>query len=249
MFKILKTKKYYKSAKDNGIFGSQALFDIVNSSEFEKLFDQTRRTAETFGTIDPILTKLINEKGFDALPILVDRNHYDLLIRSNLREIYRGVRMEGAVNDFAFNPNMFVGKGIYCNGVYFTYGGPGAKAEADLYLYPQTGPHLEKYHGYIKNYPVGDVICALMSKNTKVASQDDLCKLKRKMEKQINKTDFSDKVKGRVIDLISRDLSVVAVLNGYDAVDIKSSKYMVVYNRGKLILKNPNENEIDSKQK
>lgn len=239
MFKFLKSKKPYKSAKDNGIFGSAALFDIVTSPDFDKLLVQTYRKAETFGTVDPILTKLIEEKGFDALPMLVDDKHYNLLIRSKLREIYRGVRMEGALNDFAYNPKLFVGKGIYCNGIYFTYGGAGAKMEAELYLYPQTGPHLDLHHGYIETFPKGDIICAVMNKNTKVASSKDLFKLKKKMEKQITKSDFTDKVKGRVIDLISRDYAVVAVLNGYDAYEIPSSKYMVVFNRGKLTLKDP----------
>ena len=240
MMKCFKTRRVYKPANNNGIFGSVALFDMINSPEYEKLVKMSYRDMDNLGTADPILTKLIEEKGFDALPILVDNNHYHVLLRSKLKEIYRGVRYPNAAKDFAFNPKLFVGKGIYCNGIYFTYGGDGAKAEAELYLYPQTGSQLDLHHGYMKTYPKGEVICALMKKDAKIVDTKSLCKIRKSMENYVNKQIYSDSTKDKLIKLISRDLAVVAVLNGYDAINIKDSKYMVVLNRGKLIMKNPN---------
>lgn len=240
MMKCFKTRRVYKPANNNGILGSVALFDIITSPEYEKLVKMSYRDLDNLGTPDPILTALIEEKGFDALPVVVDNKHYDLLLRSKLKEIYRGVRRPNAAKEFAYDPKMFVGKGIYCNGIYFTYGGEGAKAEAELYLYPQSGEQLKLHHGYMKTYPKGEVICALMKKDTKVADVKDLCKLKQRMENYVNKQIYSDSTKQKIINMISRDLAVVAVLHGYDAIDIKNSKYMVVLNRGKLIMKDPN---------
>ncbi len=249
MRKFFKTRKVYKPATNNGIFDSMALFNVVMSPHFDKLIALTHRDFDHFGQPDPILTKLIEEKGFDALPMIVDENHYNLLVRSKLREIYRGVRIKDANKEFAYNPKLFVGKGLFCNGIYFTYGGESGKAEAELYLYPQTGNQFNVHHGYMETFPKGELITALLKKDAKVASWKDLAKLKQSMKNYVDKNkDYSDDTKRKILRLISNDVAVVAVLNGYDAIDIKDSKYMVILNRGKLIMKDPNKYEPEIKR-
>lgn len=238
--KCYKTRRVYKPANNNGIFGSVALFDIINSPEYEELLKLTYRSKDNVKISDPILSALIEEKGFDALPVLVDDEHYDLLIRSKLREIYRGVKIAEPAKDFALNPKMFVGRGLYCNGVYFAYGGAEGKEIAEKFL-NTSGMLL--YDKDENNDVKGDVFCALMSKDTKVVEIGELLKIRGSMKNYVNKQSLSHSTKDKIIRLISRDLSVVAILNGYDAIDIKDMKYMVILNRSKIIMKNPEPKE------
>ena len=73
------------------------------------------------GLPDPVLTRVLEEVGFTALPVIVDSKHYELLIKNGLTPVYRGVKRDNAILDFATNPEMFVGKGLLCNGVHFVY--------------------------------------------------------------------------------------------------------------------------------
>lgn len=236
-YKLVRTKKFYK-AKRNGIFGSEELFNIISSDDFYNLLNKTVRSVNEIGTPDPILTKLIEEKGFNALPVLVDNTHYELLLKSKLAEIFRGVRKDDAKKDFAFNPSLFIGKGIYCNGVYFMYGGDDAKQKAEKYISIPKDIQVKQLQEHLKTYNHGEVISALISNDAKIVDIRDLIKLKNNLKVEAMQT-MSGEIKKKFIDLISKDISVVAVLKGFDAIKIPHTKYMVVLNRGKLILKNP----------
>ena len=223
----------YSKAKNNGIFGSCALFDIVNSPEWTKLFQ--RVTSYMGRSPDIELTKLIEEKGFNALPVLVDKEKFNLLIQSRLTHVYRGVCYKNALKDFMFNEKMFVGKGIFCNGIYFAYG-TYAKHEAMVYMTCQAKSDEKIIQ---KN---GAILEALVAKDANIIDMFDLNLLRHKLIDDSQKlTNLSDMAKDKLIRLLSDDIAKSAVLFGYDGIDIKIQEYLAMLNRGKLIMEKPDE--------
>lgn len=239
MEKIIKNNLICKQAKHNGIFGSVELFDILNSDEIDDLIKQCYRDIGKEVRPDAILTRLIEEKGFNARPVLLDKHSYSLLISSKLTRIYRGVCYKNARKDFVYNDKMFVGKGLYCNGIYFAYGEYGRK-EAESYMASRK-PSLFK-----KGWRDGVVLDAYMAENTKIIDFRTLVMLRNKMVKKANKyKDLSSTAKARLVEILSDDLAKCAVLCGYDAININHGKqeYMVILNRGKLIMERPKGKE------
>ncbi len=231
MEKKLKSNIKFGKSKNNGIFGSCALFDIVNSPEWTNLFNCV--TSYMGRQPDLELTKLIEEKGFNALPILVEKDKFNLLIESRLTHVYRGVCYKNALKDFMFNKKMFVGRGIYCNGIYFAYG-PYAYNEAECYKNSSANGNEKLIR---KN---GAIIEALVSEDAKIIDMFDLNCLRQKLVEDSSRlTNLSDTSKERLIALLSDDLSKSAVLFGYDGIDIKIQEYLAMLNRSKLIMKKP----------
>ncbi len=239
MKKIIKNNSIYKKAKHNGVFGSVELFDMINSNEIDDLINQCNRNIGKEIYPDAILTRLIEEKGFNARPILLDKRNYTMLITSKLTHIYRGVCYKNALKDFVYNDKMFVGKGIYCNGIYFAYGEYGRKT-AELYMASRK-PNL-----FQKGWRDGVVFDAYMAQNTKIINFRDLVVLRNKMVNVADKyNNLSSKAKSKLIEILSNDISKCAVLCGYDAININHGKqeYMVILNRGKLIMQKPKGKE------
>lgn len=235
MEKKLKSKIRFGKSKNNGIFGSSALFDIVNSPEWLDLF---KRTTSYMGRKPDLeLTKLIEEKGFNALPILVDKDKFNLLIESRLTHIYRGVCHKNALKDFMFNKKMFIGQGIYCNGIYFAYG---QYAYSEAVNYKNLSANGDR--NLIKKN--GAIIEALVSEDAKIIDMFDLECLRQKLIEDSDKlNNLSDTAKDKLIRMLSDDISKSAVLFGYDGVNITDREYLVMFNRGKLIMKKPNDKE------
>ena len=220
---IIKNNSIVKPAVNNGIFGSVQLFDFIHSPDFRELVKRVRPNS------------LIEEKGFNALPIIVDKDKYSLLIESKLTRIYRGVCYRDAINDFAYNTQMYVSKGMYCSGVYFVYGDT-AKDTAESYMIMHTPPM------YCKGHYDGAIIEAVVSSDAKIIDIEDAYKLQEKMVNKIDSmSNLSDNAKTKLMYLLSDDVSKCALLNGYDAINIKSKQYLVVLNRNKLIMQTPKE--------
>lgn len=238
----------YSRSKANGLLSSEVLFDTVTSPDFHQIMEQTKRSLDTVGTPDPLLARVLTEKGFNALPAQVSNTQYQMLITSGLSPIYRGVRKDDAIIDFASNPDMFVGKGLYCNGIYFMYGNPcpdgrhgdtSAKARASRYIQiPQSVPN-PKLQEHLKTYTNGQVIGAIVNPNARIITIKDLIQLTSsiKQDVRLDKT-ISQEIKTKLLDLISQDIAVVAAMEGYDIIDITTTKYYVVLNRGMLIMNN-----------
>ena len=100
---VIKNNSIVKPAVNNGIFGSVQLFDFIHSPDFRELVKRVRPNRANAPRPDKILTSLIEEKGFNALPIIVDKDKYSLLIESKLTRIYRGVCYKNAVKDFVLD--------------------------------------------------------------------------------------------------------------------------------------------------
>ncbi|MCI5714456.1 MAG: hypothetical protein MR288_02380 [Firmicutes bacterium] len=237
MEKIIKNNSICKQAKHNGVFGSVELFDMINSDEIDDLIKQCYRDLGKEVYPDAILTRLIEEKGFNARPVLLDKHSYSLLITSKLTRIYRGVCYKNAVKDFVYNDKMFVGKGLYCNGIYFAYGDY-SREEAESYMASRR-PAL-----FRKGWRDGAVLDAYIAQDAKVIDFYNLVRLRNKMVKKVDRyKDLSPTAKAKLIEILSDDISKSAVLCGYDAINIRHQQYMVVLNRGKLIMKKPNGKE------
>lgn len=230
---VIKNNSIVKPAVNNGVFGSVQLFDFIHSPDFRELVKRVRPNRANAPRPDKILTSLIEEKGFNALPIIVDKDKYSLLIESKLTRIYRGVCYRDAINDFAYNTQMYVSKGMYCSGVYFVYGDI-AKDTAESYMIMHTPPM------YCKGHYDGAIIEAVVSADAKIIDIEDAYKLQEKMVNKIDSmSNLSDNAKNKLMYLLSDDVSKCALLNGYDAINIKSKQYLVVLNRNKLIMQTP----------
>lgn len=236
----------YRQSKANGLLTSKTIFDTVTSPKFNELLECTKRQVRQVGTPDPILAKYLAEQGFTLLPTQVNNKEFSILVKSGLAEIYRGVRKDDAIVDFATNPDMFVGKGIYCNGIYFMYGNTcpdgrhgdtSAKARAERYIQmPKDLPN-EVLSEYAKSYTKGQVIRALVKKDSRVIEFKALRALCEKFKLDIrNDASISDEIKEKLITLISEDLAIVAAMEGFDIIDVPLTKYMIVLNRSKLIM-------------
>lgn len=232
---LIKNNLIVKPSANNGVFGSVQLFDFIHSPDFRELVRRVRPNRANAPRPDKILTSLIEEKGFNALPIIVDKDKYSLLIKSKLTRVYRGVCYRDAINDFAYNPDLYVSKGMYCSGVYFVYGDK-AKDTAESYMIMHTPPM------YCKGHYDGAIIEAVVSADAKVIDIEDAYKLQEKMINNIDgMSNLSDNAKTKLMYLLSDDVSKCALLNGYDAINIKSKEYLVVLNRNKLIMQKPKE--------
>lgn len=243
---FLKAEQIYNRSKCNGIFTSKALMEILESPNFSSLLEQTKRSIETAGTPDPILTRVLEELGFNALPIMVDSSHYELLVKSGLTPVYRGVRKDDGIVDFATNPKMFVGKGIFCNGVYFAYEKQGAEIDperatavsiAERYMIKPKHVNNEHVNKHMNSYNQGQVICALVSENARIIELKELLKLNNMVKQGVRtNADISAETKQKMLDLLSREASVVAALEGVDIIKAGHAKFMIVLNRGALIM-------------
>lgn len=225
---------------ESRVFNSAELYNIITDPNFDDMLKQATYNMNNIGGNDPILSRILQEKGFDALPVMVSKNQFVYLIENGSTEIYRGVGRKNATRDFATNKNLFVGKGIRCNGVYFMYGDFGnnthhgdtsARARAVKYVTQRLNASAEA--GNIE----GQIIGALIPKDAKVVDIKTLNKLADELKLQVEECkSLTDTEKQRLFKLLSQDVSVVAALQSFDAIQVPSTKYMVVLNRGKLFM-------------
>ena len=95
---------------------------------------------------------------------------------------------------------------------------------------------------YCKGHYDGAIIEAVVSADAKIIDIEDAYKLQEKMVNKIDSvSSLSDNAKTKLMYLLSDDVSKCALLNGYDAINIKSKEYLVVLNRNKLIMQKPKE--------
>jgi hypothetical protein len=241
---LLKAETVFNRSKCNGLFTSVALADILSSPNFLELVEATKRGVDNVGLPDPILTRVLEEVGFTALPVIVDSKHYELLIKNGLTPVYRGVKRDNAILDFATNPELFVGKGLLCNGVHFVYD--------DGRIDPLTEPPLKKAEKYAKKPPQGlhqkidddnsqfthgQIIPALVSETARVIEIKELLKLTKMVQEGISKNQMvTDDTKQKMIKLLSHEASVIAALENIDMIVAERAQFLIVLNRGALIM-------------
>ncbi len=241
---LLKAEQVFNRSNCNGIFTSAALADILSSPKFLELLEATKRGVDNMGLPDPVLTRVLEEVGFTALPVIVDSKHYELLIKNGLTPVYRGVKRDNAIIDFATNPELFVGKGLLCNGVHFVYDDgsvdpftdtPIKKAEKYAKKPPQ-GLH-KKIDADNEQFSNGQIIPALISQTAKAIEIKELLKLAKMVQEGVRKNNLvTDDTKQKLIKLLSKEASVIAALENIDIIVAERAQFAIVLNRGALIM-------------
>jgi hypothetical protein len=171
---------------------------------------------------DRVLKSLIRVKGFDEKPKVVATKE-----ELTGTVLYRGVHSSESktapelVKQFS-DGDMFVGQGIFGNGVYFA----SEVSLANKYAYGQDGALAGQ----------GAIITGALDPEAKILeiSSDwspEQTKMMTELQDNIPREIFADVVVG------SGDISRVAVLNDYDAVHVKDAKngdQYIILNRGAM---------------
>jgi len=202
---------------------------------------------DTGSVRDDLFMKRMNKlSGADALPVVVDRGTMDKFIEEGAEEIFRGVT-DGKFAEQFKTGKFFAGRGIYGNGTYSAYGDGG------------FGTAMQ-YAGY-EGRSSGGLARLTMKKDAKVISSGDLGKMidkdydkaheaylarKTVIEKKIkagsitdergeNMMQALDKANNKAMMIYNND-GRYALSRGYDAIDVQNEEYMVILNRGAVIV-------------
>ena len=201
---------------------------------------------------DIVLQDMAKEVGFDKKPTLLSKEEMDAYIQQGNRELFRGIagrEAETYVEQFKTG-EYFAGKGVYGNGIYTAYG------EDGMEVAKQFAGRVEKNVLRISLKKDAKIISydALieMQKSEFTALKDEERALRRKARKEADRiydeTGDDDKVEMFLKEAAKKweekeryrralaDPGRYALYKGYDAIDIPSSRFMVVLNRGKVFV-------------
>ena len=203
---------------------------------------------------DIVLQDMAKEVGFHKKPTLLSKEEMDAYIQQGNRELFRGIggrqgEAEIYVEQFKTG-EYFAGKGVYGNGVYTAYG------EDGMEVAKQFAGGVEKNVLRISLKKDAKIIShdALIEtqKLEFTALQDEERALRRKARKEADRiydeTGDDDKVEMFLKEAAKKweeteryrrvlaDPGRYALYKGYDAIDIPSSRFMLVLNRGKVFV-------------
>jgi len=201
---------------------------------------------------DIVLQDMAKEVGFHKKPTLLSKEEMDAYIQQGNRELFRGIagrEAETYVEQFKTG-EYFAGKGVYGNGIYTAYG------EDGIEVAKQFAGGVEKNVLRISLKKDAKIISydALieMQKLEFTALQEEERALRRKARKEADRiydeTGDDDKVEEFLKEAAKKweemekyrqvlaDSGRYALYKGYDAIDISSSKFMLVLNRGKVFV-------------
>lgn len=207
------------------------------------------------GIGDSTLSALYDARGYHAKPQVATKEEMDRLVAEGHLEMYRGIaapRSDEYAEQLRTGDTHYPGFGIFGNGTYTAYG-KSALIEAADYSYGDSGT----------------VVRMALGKDAKVASfqkliveqADELDRRSASLAQRLK----SAKAKGEaglrevkavqaeiVAEAANRaileDVGRYAVYRGYDAIDCQDAgvKYMVVLNRGKLIIQAENVGLVEN---
>jgi len=203
---------------------------------------------------DIVLQDMAKEVGFDKKPTLLSKEEMDAYIQQGNKELFRGIggrqgEAETYVEQFKTG-EYFAGKGVYGNGIYTAYG------EDGMEVAKQFAGGVEKNVLRISLKKDAKIIShdALieMQKLEFTALQEEERALRRKARKEADRiydeTGDDDKVEMFLKEAAKKweeteryrrvlaDPGRYALYKGYDAIDIPSSRFMLVLNRGKVFV-------------
>lgn len=174
---------------------------------------------------DNFQNTLIDENEFNKLPTIVSKSDMDNLISENkVIEIYRGVDNKKYSDQLKYGKYV-LGHGISGDGIYSSVD---KKAASD----------------YTYNNKDGDVMRMALPKEAKIIAYSDLVKerefyiksLKQSLEKS-SENDYNKNSKEyRIIEQMTKMLSIYAIIKGYDA--IRTGNIILVLNRRALYIQN-----------
>lgn len=202
----------------------KSLHDVLDREDLDNLVKQSQFAHFSKGREDLIIKPLLKEIGFDGKPQKVSKEKFEELSKTSTN-LYRGVTDKKYVKDYK-DENMFVGLGINGSGVY-------------------TATNKQKAIDYAKDN--GGVIEILLSPNAKIADGVQLYKDAKELQFSLeNGTDIS----GNPIDMgldsdkllkigatnNKRFITLLALANGYDAIEVGNGDYIIL-NRTATIVK------------
>ena len=165
--------------------------------------------------------------GYDKMPTTVSNEQFEQLAKkSNIGKLYRGVSADTKelgqkyINDFKYG-QLYAGKGVYGNGTYVAYGEEGLKVVKSNYTNEK-----------------GNIMEMLLNNDTKTINFVELDKMRRKEIETLGNS-----VSERFKNAILMDNGYYASIKGYDAIildktiaDLNNQPYIVILNRGKVII-------------
>lgn len=201
---------------------------------------------------DIVLQDMAEEVGFHKKPTLLSKEEMDAYIQQGNRELFRGIagrEAETYVEQFKTG-EYFAGKGVYGNGIYTAYGEDGFEVAK------QFAGGVEKNvlrMGLKKDAKIISYDALIeMQKSEFAALQEEERALRRKARREADRiydeTGDDDKVEEFLKEAAKKweemekyrrvlaDAGRYALYKGYDAIDIPSSRFMVVLNRGKVFV-------------
>ena len=203
---------------------------------------------------DIVLQDMAKEVGFDKKPTLLSKEEMDAYIQQGNRELLRGIagregKAEAYVEQFKTG-EYFAGKGVYGNGIYTAYGEDGFEVAKQF----AGGVEKNVLRMALKKDAKIILHDALieMQKLEFTALQEEERALRRKARREADRiydeTGDDDKVEEFLKEAAKKweemeryrqvlaDPGRYALYKGYDAIDIPSSRFMVVLNRGKVFV-------------
>jgi len=202
---------------------------------------------------NPWMDRLAKMRGIDGLPTLVSAEEFANIKTADRLDLARGVKVRVAV-DNTMNGEYWAGLGIYGDGMYFARRKFGGKSEFgwDTALeYAQGEGFLmqAKLHSeakIIQSAGAGSV--GVVRAKLKDALQKEFDKRKAKIKQQFDSGFMArDQFEGATSALeeqytdiqmtLMHNDGIIAMLSGYDAIDVADKGFMVVLNRSALIMR------------
>jgi SPP1 gp7 family putative phage head morphogenesis protein len=197
-------------------------------------------------TVDDRWMKAMNKaSGADALPAVVTKAKMDKLISEGAEEMFRGVSDPKMAEQFKTG-SLFAGKGIYGNGTYTAYGSDGL-------------PEASNYASLARNS--GGLMRMTLKRDAKIVTpgelKDGYYKMAEKIEAEssartkkimdaLKNVEITENVAEAKLGKIEKanfameryysDIGRYALSQGYDAINITKTEYLIVLNRGAVIV-------------
>jgi len=207
---------------------SEAISQLVNNpSMARKLGD---------GGEDAALNTLLREQGFNGKGNVISKAEIDRYINAGERELFRGVSEAKFADQFR-DGDLFAGLGTYGNGTYTAYG----SGKLDTGKFGGEGLKVAKDYAGSK----GTIVRMTLKSDAKVVGYDDLLGEMMDYEDVLfDKLAKAKTAKERAAieaeQLLIKDFGRFATMRGYDAIDVRREKYLVVLNRTALRIQKEN---------
>ena len=223
-----------------------------NSVASELEFRKVGRRKVLDGFSDPVLGELVKEIGYDAAPTIVSSTEIDKIVSEGHKELFRGLSDKKFADQFRFG-EYYPGRGVFGNGIYTAYGEKGLKVAQTFSGISHEGSvtrmAIDKDAKIIALNDLGNIQKAMTDQLNEAISkeQEEYMQEVRKVFKmesdeadtlyeQVKERHDKNEIEFSITKNMIADPGKVALLNGYDAIDVPSEEYLVVLNRKALYI-------------
>lgn len=189
------------------------------------------------GPGDPIMRRMLDENGMDALPAVVNEAEMNQLLDQGWREMYRGVTDEVYFEQYKSGP-LFAGNGMHGNGTYVTEVGSALRREDAQFI----------ARHYAGQSPGGAVARMALNPNARVIEINDLIRLQGEVIDNLGWQLRDARNAGNIEEVLRLERAMqvagekgrLAMANGYDAIRAPVDGYVVVLNRSAVAVQEDN---------